>query len=98
MASRQRKARAPLRFLGGQGRDILKAGVDLAVILPTVGKQTAGAVLSAAFGIAESPAALVAQCIERAIAEKAVEILPVRALVAGKKLTVPVLKIRIVLA
>ena len=54
--------------------------------------QTIGAVLHSAFRIAETAAAPVAKRIQRAVAEKAIEILRICALMAGEIFTVPVLK------
>ena len=70
---------------------------DLSVILPTVGPQAIGTILDAAGQIGKTAAAFVAQGVEGAITEQAVEALPIRAGMAGEIFTFPVLK-KIVMA
>ena len=65
---------------------------DLVVIAPAMGLQAIGAILNAIGQIPECAAALVTQGIKGAIAEQAIKILRVRALMAGEIFTFPVLK------
>lgn len=53
-------------------------------------------ILDSLFGVAEIPAALVTQSVQRAVAEQTVEIIPV-CFMAREILTIPVLKIRMVI-
>lgn len=59
----------------------------IAVILPFVGKHTSRTIFNPAFRITKIPAAPFSQCIKRAITKKAVKIIRVRSLMAGKKFT-----------
>jgi len=70
-------------------RHLLADGI---VILPPVGPQAIGAVLDAAFRIAEIAAALVPQSIQGAVAKQATESFWIRTGMAGKILTFPVLE------
>ena len=60
----------------------------------TVGEQTAGTILDAAFGIGKAAAAVFAQSVKRAVAEQAVKAFIVCTAVAGEVCTVPILKKR----
>jgi hypothetical protein len=64
----------------------------MAIILPPVRNQTAGAILDPIFRVAKITATLIPQGIQRAKAEQTIKILRVRTLMAGKILTLPVLK------
>ena len=57
-----------------------------------MGFETVGAVLDTRIGVAEAAAALIAQAVQRAIAEQAVKAFLLHALMAGKILTFPILK------
>ena len=57
-----------------------------------MGPQAGGAVFDSLFRISEAAAALVSQCIERAVAEQAAEGFRVGIGMAGKIFTFPVLK------
>ena len=63
-----------------------------AVVLPLVREGASRAVLEAVLQIAELPAAALPQRVERTIAEKTVEALPVRPRVAGEMLALSVLR------
>ena len=65
---------------------------DLAVIFPPMGAQAPGAVLDARVRIGKAAAAFIAEGIQGAVAEQAVEILLVSALMAWEIFTFPVLK------
>ena len=57
-----------------------------------MGFCTIAAVLDAIFRISKAAATLIAQCVQRAVAEQAVELPVLYSLVAGKVLTFSVLK------
>lgn len=60
---------------------------DISVIFPSVGNQAARAVLDSVFCITEIPAAFLSQRVQRTVAEQAVEVLRIRALMTGKIFT-----------
>ena len=60
---------------------------DISVIFPSVGNQAARAVLDPVFCITEIPAAFLSQRVQRTVAEQAVEVLRIRALMTGKIFT-----------
>ena len=60
---------------------------DISVIFPSVGNLAARAVLDPVFCIAEIPAAFLSQRVQRTVAEQAVEVLRIRALMTGKIFT-----------
>lgn len=60
----------------------------IAVILPFVGKHTSRTIFNPAFRIIKIPAAPFSQCIKRAITKKAIKIIRIRSLMAGKKFTI----------
>ena len=62
------------------------------VVFPFMGAQTGGAILNAALRIRKIAAALIAQCIQRTVAEQATEILKVICFVAGEIITFGVLE------
>ena len=64
-------ASARLRHAAG---NFLKLGGDVPVIVPPVGKSTAGTVFHTALGIGEISPAVGSQGVERAVAEQTVEI------------------------
>ena len=77
---------------------LAEARDDPAVILAAVRHEAAGAVLDAALCKAAIAAALFAQRVQRTVAEQAVEIFGVSALVAREKFALPILKKGVVLA
>jgi hypothetical protein len=64
----------------------------MAIILPPVRDQTAGAILDPIFRVAKISATLIPQRIQRAVAEKAIKILRICAFMAREKFTSPILK------
>ena len=80
------------RLFADQLHNFLKACHDLVIIFLLVRELTVCAVLDAGLGVAEIAAALPSQRIERTVAEQTVEVLLVRARMAGEILTFPVLK------
>ena len=79
--------------LFGQFQHVAHFFHDLQIVLPAVGLQTMAAILDPLGGVGEIAAALIAQGIQRAIAEQTAEALRIRAGMAGKIFTFPVLKI-----
>ena len=57
---------------------------DIFIMIALMGREAAGAILDAVFGVFEVPLALPAQGIQRTIAEQAVEILGMLSFMAGK--------------
>ena len=81
-------------ILSGHGLGYLPvAPDDLPVAIPPVGVYAAGAVLTPVGTVDKISAAFWPEKIEGAVAEKAVEIVLISSLVAGKMLTLPVGKI-----
>ena len=70
---------------------------DRAVVFPSVGPETAGAVLDSFVRIPEAAPALLSQSIQGAVAEQAAKAFRICALMTGEILTFPVLK-KIVMA
>ena len=60
---------------------------DVGVVVSLVGNHAVTAVLDPVFGILEVTAALVLQCIQRAVAEQTVEVVRILGLVTGEKFT-----------
>ena len=82
-------------FLGHQVCQFLIFSCYIAEIVPSVGKQAKGTVFAAGGKIPEIAAAFFSQGIQGAIAEQAVEVIRIRALMAGEVFTVFVAEIRI---
>ena len=80
-------ASARLRHAAG---NFLKLGGNVPVIVPPVGKSTAGTVFHTALGIGEISPAVGSQGVERAVAEQTVKILRVVGGVAGEIFARPV--------
>ena len=71
---------------------------DAVIVFAAVRVKTGGAVLDAVGSVCESSAAFPPHCIERTVAEKAVEIVHVGTLVAGEEFAVLMAEIRVIFA
>ena len=78
-------------------QNILVARDNPLVVFASVRKKAVRAVLDAVFFILKRAAAVAAQSVKRAVAEKTIEISRVRALVAGKILAFFMRKIAVIL-
>ena len=74
-------------FFGGQGDYIAIAVDDFFIVIADVREHAATAILESALGILKIAAAVFSQRVERAVAEKAVEIIRVIGLMTGKEFT-----------
>ena len=79
-------------LLSCQIHQIAVALHDIAVIFRLVGQQALGAILDALGGIGKAAAALVAQSVQGAVAEQAVELAVVGYRMTGEELTFPMLE------